>query len=66
MRRKSAVWKYFYRDDTHAPNIKAKCRKCGHTFQGIISRMEAHLLSHPEEQENNSDVEITGIRFLLF
>lgn len=65
MRPKAGIWKHFHRDDSHGPNIKAKCRKCGHSLQRIISRMERHWATHDDKNENDSDVEFTGLFYKL-
>jgi len=52
-RHQHPAWSYFIRDKSVATNVKARCRGCNETIQGIIGRLEAHILVCEKLKEQN-------------
>lgn len=63
MKTESHVWKFFHKDKSNPKNIKATCKKCNKTFQGIKKRLIKHLNEcngQDEASESDDDVIMTS------
>ena len=56
----NSVWQHFERDTIKSNNIKAICKGCKSEIQGIIGRLEKHVVQCEKLDKTNSSVSVSA------
>ena len=66
-RKTPPLWENFIRDTSITNNVKAICKSCKKTMQGVIGRLEQHVkmcIGQTAESQSDQVVEVVWVKYL--